>query len=222
MFARRHSGDRMRIVEGVLLDLDGVLINSWPVAEQAIRAAVLSLYGEEREAPVEQFRARLGEPLEAIARALGMADGFVPAFRSYARAHAGLVQIFDGIPEMLRRLRALSIGIGVVTAKDRLRTEELFETLGLAPLVDVLVTADDAPGKPDPAALYLCMERLGTRNVQGYLGDAAADMAAARNAGMARLLALWSGCPMIECDAAFRTPQHFVAYAASSVRRAAS
>ncbi|HWA88582.1 MAG TPA: HAD-IA family hydrolase [Rhizomicrobium sp.] len=212
----------MRIVEGVLLDLDGVLVDSWPVAERAIRAAVSSVCGATREPPVEEFRAHLGKPLEDIARALDLPGEFVPAFRSYARKHAGLVRIFDGIPDMLRQLRAMSLGIGVVTAKDRLRTEELFEMLDLSALVDVLVTADDAPGKPDPAALNLCMEGLKTRNVLGYLGDAVADMIAARNAGVPRLLALWSDCPIIECDVSFCTPAQFTAYAVSAIQRSAS
>jgi putative hydrolase of the HAD superfamily len=91
-----------------------------------------------------------------------------------------------GAAALLRQLRARGIATGVVSNFD-LRLLGLLDTLGLSPLLDVVILpADAAAAKPDPAIFALALDRLAIRASEAvYVGDdAEEDVAAARRAGM--------------------------------------
>ncbi len=86
-----------------------------------------------------------------------------------------------------RRLRAAGLPIAVHTNDDRALTQATLEQLGVAGEVAVMACGDDelAP-KPDPAGLRWIAAELGTTPERlVFVGDSAADMLAARNAGAA-------------------------------------
>lgn len=181
-------------MSALLFDLDGVLIDSWQaVSASFLEAAELcELDGRVR---LDDFRARMGMPLQAIAAEFGYPDYFSAAFRAAALSRDHLVCAFPGVGAMLRTLRARGFAIGVVTGKDRPRTLKILQATGVAPLVDVVVTANDAPGKPAPDGLWLCERTLGRGPALAFVGDTEIDLAAARRAGRIALLAIWGGSP---------------------------
>jgi phosphoglycolate phosphatase-like HAD superfamily hydrolase len=183
-------------MRAILLDLDGVLIDSWQVVEQSVVAAAaeLDLNCQERLA---DFRARMGMPLEDIAAELAFPAEFVVRFRNAARLRDGQVRPFDGVVPMLAHMRDFGLRIGVVTGKYRPRTLSILETAGLAKFVDAVVTADDAPGKPRPDGLWLCERLLGTGPALGFVGDTAIDVQAAENAARMSILATWGSGPSL-------------------------
>jgi len=181
-------------MSAILLDLDGVLIDSWQQVEQSLLAAAQEI-GFDCRADLPGFRARMGMPLESIVIELGWPAELAQSFRRAARARDRHVRPFEGVVDMLGALRALDLRIGVVTGKDRPRTLGILETAGLAGLIDSVVTADDAPGKPQPDGLWECERRLGGGAALAFIGDTAIDIAAAENAGRLPVLATWGGGP---------------------------
>ena len=76
--------------------------------------------------------------------------------------------------------------IGVVTSCPRRLAESVLARHGLLQHVRVLVADEDAPPKPDPAPVKLCLQRLGV-TAAWLLGDNPGDLEAARGAGVVPL-----------------------------------
>jgi len=189
----------------LLLDLDGVLIDSWPVAQRAIERAFadVSAIGAP---PVDAFRALRGQPLPEIAAQLHLPSTFVDGFRRYSLEMAGTIAPFPGIETALRHMRSAGICLGVVTGKDHKRTIDVLARVGLTDLLDAVVTADDAPGKPSPEALFTCIRRMPSTTPLGYVGDTPCDMETARNAGLHAILATWDADASGHGDSVVTTP----------------
>jgi len=196
----------------VLFDLDGVLIDSWEAVAASFLAASAEL-GVDGAARLDEFRAMMGMPLEQIVARFGFPASFPACFRGHARAHDHAARPFPGVAAMLRTIRQSAVKIGVVTGKDRPRSISLLQATGLAELIDGVVTASDAPGKPQPDGLWLCERQLGAGAALAYIGDTAIDLQAARNANRTAVLALWGGGPCIQDHAGateIASPDDFV------------
>ncbi len=81
---------------------------------------------------------------------------------------------------------AARLPLAVVTGCPRRLAESVLERHGYAPFVRVLVAAEDAPAKPDPAPVRLALQRLGV-TAAWMLGDNPGDVVAARAAGVVPL-----------------------------------
>jgi putative hydrolase of the HAD superfamily len=108
-----------------------------------------------------------------------------PAFAEQYLA-ALVFEPLPGVRDALRALRARGLALAVVSNWDVSLGEEL-ERLGLAALVDTVVTsADAAVEKPDPAIFRLALERLGVEPARAlHVGDRGEDEAGAARAGLA-------------------------------------
>jgi len=97
----------------------------------------------------------------------------------------GEIQPLGDVRGAFRRLRSAGLPIAVHTNDDRELTQATLEQLGVAGDVAVMACGDDdLPPKPDPAGLRWIAAKLGTTPERlVFVGDSAADMLAARNAG---------------------------------------
>ncbi|MEZ5363036.1 MAG: HAD-IA family hydrolase [Bryobacterales bacterium] len=88
-------------------------------------------------------------------------------------------------PPAVRELRDRGLKLGIVSTKYRSRIAATLERNGLDGIFEVIVGGEDvALHKPAPEGLLTAMERLGVEPSRTlYVGDAAADAAAAQNAG---------------------------------------
>jgi putative hydrolase of the HAD superfamily len=122
---------------------------------------------------VAVFLSDLGDPLEP--------DGFVDAFMG-----ALVFEEVPGASETLQRLRQRGLKLGVVANWDYALPEHL-ERLGLAALVDTVVTSARAgAAKPDPAIFVLALRELGVPADRAlHVGDEPCDEEGARAAGLA-------------------------------------
>ena len=177
-------------VSGVIFDLDGVLVDSWKLAQQALRHAFLA-HGITSEPPRE-FRLHLGAPLEKILADLGLPFELKSAFESYARREVSQVTVFPGVRETPHALSQGDYGLAVLTGKSATRAAEVLQVTRLAEYFDVVVTPDDAPGKPDPAGPVSCLIRMGqTADNVLLVGDSPIDMQSARAAHIRAIFARW-------------------------------
>jgi HAD superfamily hydrolase (TIGR01509 family) len=117
------------------------------------------------------------------------------SFWARSAALAAEVKAYPGVERLLGTLRGRGWLIGIVTGKAKARTVDVLARTGLASLIDALSTPDDGVGKPDPAALWGCLNKLGLgRRAAVFIGDTAIDMEAARRAGVDGVFRSM-GCP---------------------------
>lgn len=199
---RETSGvSRARVVlttppAGLLLDLDGTLVDSEPVHRAAFRA-----YFDDRgwtvgDEVIRQFAGRRG--IEAFAAIDGPWAGEDPALLTTAvidrlPAMLGAARPVPGAADLLTTAARTGLGLCVVTSAMVSWTTAALAMLELPDDVRAAirtVTAEDCPaGKPDPYPYRRGAEVLGLPVERCVaLEDAPAGIASARNAGVAVVL----------------------------------
>lgn len=194
----------------LLLDLDGVLVDTRPVMEIAWRA-VQEAHGV--NIPFETYQEQLGRPFDDIMARLGLANA-EEIHRTYAEASAAashLAQEFEGITDVLLAVAADGWSLGVVTSKPLARATPLLARLG-CPFVTVRGPEGHGRGKPAPDPILLALIDLGADPADAaYVGDMAVDQEAARRAGVSYIHAGWGyGRPTGPCPAVADTPRQLL------------
>jgi phosphoglycolate phosphatase len=184
-------------VRAVLFDLDGTLADT-----AADLAGALNRVREDRELPplpVSALRPHASDGTRGMLGAGMGVTGENPDWETLKQAFldyyaAGLSvhsRLFDGAEDTLSDIEKRGIAWGVVTNKVARFTLPLLAHLGIALRAGVIVCGDTTPQtKPHPAPLLYAAQKLGVRaETCVYVGDAERDVAAARAAGMAALVA---------------------------------
>ncbi|WP_070965945.1 HAD family hydrolase [Vibrio sonorensis] len=148
----------------VIFDLDGTLIDSRKVIEQAWRygASIVGqtiadeemekhVHGRSAEYTMSHFFGHL--KAEVIADIKTEVNNFEE------QAHSDLIA---GSKEFLLKLKRANIKVGLCTGSWRERVGFVFAQHNFAPLFDVVITREDVEqGKPDPAGFLKCANLLG-------------------------------------------------------------
>ena len=183
----------------VVFDLDGTLADT----AEDIRGALVSALAREGLPPIDVASVRLmigGGPKVLVERALhrlgvpardDLVDRLAQAFHAESKRRGNnSSRMFDGAESALRQLHRAGVRIGLCSNKPHDLGHQLVRDLGVDTYIDeVLGSSDDLPKKPDPALLLAVIERLGVPPGETlYVGDSAADVAAARAAGVPVIL----------------------------------
>jgi pyrophosphatase PpaX len=203
---RRGSNDprRRRIVpfmsrpltsiSAALFDLDGTVIDSFPLIDRCFRHACREVLGREIDEP--EGAARWALPLRAWFDHVdpGRAEALVDAYTDlYFRVHDDMITLYPGIAAALDALDAAGFRLAVVTSKRRASARRALATLGLDRYFAAVVAVDDvrAP-KPDGEPVSLAAARLGVAASRAcMIGDSVHDVRAAAAAGAASVAAMW-------------------------------
>ncbi|MFE6826684.1 HAD-IA family hydrolase [Streptomyces sp. NPDC057690] len=181
------------VTHAVIFDLDGVLVDSFAVMNEAFALAYEEVVGE-GPAPFEEYRRHLGRYFPDIMRIMGlpleMEEPFVR--ESYRLAHR--VPVFEGIVELLLTLRVRGLRLAVATGKSGPRARSLLEQLGLLPFFAHVIGSDEVEHpKPAPDIVLHALDLLGVPAEQAIMvGDAPTDLASAQGAGVTSAAALWA------------------------------
>lgn len=185
-------------VRGVLLDLDGTLLDTAP----DMAAALNRLRVEEGVAPLDfaAIRPHVSHGAAALVK-LGFPGADEQRFATlrqrfldgYAAQIANETRLFPGFDTVLDTLEARGLPWGVVTNKQASLTGPLLAALKLAERPGCVVSGDTvAQRKPHPAPLLHAAGLLGLEPPACvYVGDAERDVQAGRAAGMRTLIALF-------------------------------
>ncbi len=185
----------------ILFDLDGTLADSAP----DLAAAINSVRNERGLPPVpyEQLRpvASAGAPglVRAAFHLTPENEQYKPIRERflfhYSANIANRTTLFAGIPELLKQLRDLQIGWGIVTNKVSKLTLPLIEKIGLHD-ADCVISGDTAPRpKPYPDPLFEATRRLQIRPEEcWFVGDDLRDIQAGKAAGTGTIAAKWGYC----------------------------
>jgi phosphoglycolate phosphatase len=101
--------------------------------------------------------------------------------------------LYDGVAELVGRLRADMIGLAVLSNKADELARRIVDALFRAGTFAAVVGARPGlPFKPDPAVALLVADRLGVAPARvAYLGDSGIDMRTATAAGMPAIGVSW-------------------------------
>ena len=180
----------------VVFDLDGTLIDSAPQVlhatngllaahgRRALTAAEIKpMMGKGARVTIERALAATGSVPDdpALDRAV---DDYLALYLDDPASHTG---VYPGVFEVLARLAADGVALGVCTNKPGATTLPVLQALGLDRYFRAVLSADDVPParrKPHPDHLTETLARMATDADDAvYVGDSQVDVQAARNAG---------------------------------------
>jgi phosphoglycolate phosphatase len=180
---------------GVLIDLDGTLLDTVPDLAHAVNA-MRAEFGRP-PLPVDRVATYVGKGADVLVhRALtesidGRVDegsfqrGRESFFRHYRNVNGQRSIVFPGVREALAELRSKGIALACVTNKPGEFTHELLERVGLGTEFNAVVSGDDTiEKKPHPAPMLRACELLGLPPGEtAMVGDSLNDVLSARAAG---------------------------------------
>jgi phosphoglycolate phosphatase len=184
----------------IVFDWDGTLMDSASAIVASIQEASreLGLEVPTRERASHVIGLGLHDSLRHAVPALPESGypEFVAIYRRHFLARESVIEIFDGIPEMLRRLRSRGHWLAVATGKSRKGLDRALDTSGLGEFFVSSRCADETSPKPHPAMLHELMIELDYRPEQLLMiGDTSHDLGMARNAGVDALAVTYGAHP---------------------------
>jgi HAD superfamily hydrolase (TIGR01509 family) len=165
------------ILDGVIFDCDGVLVDTEPLHYEAFQEVLVPLgLGHDYARYLQQF---IGfDDRDAFAHAFSEAgrplspDSLTRLIQAKSAALARLVgrgaPSFPGVIELVKELKDRDTPLAVASGALRGEVEAFLSSLGLKEIFRVIVGADDVEkSKPDPQTYLLALERL--RGIYGPL-----------------------------------------------------
>lgn len=186
----------MRPFVCVLFDLDGTLVDTNYLILDSFQRTLADKLGLQVEPP-DIYR-HFGEPLDYTMRRYNPSrwEELVEYYRAHNQAqHDALIRRFDGMEEMLARLKERGVRRGVVTSKYTELARRGARCCGLEDLLEDFVGRDMTERhKPDPEPVLLALKRLGVPAGPRVLmvGDSAFDILAGKNAGVRTCAVGWT------------------------------
>lgn len=217
----------------IVFDLDGTLVDSRRDLAKAVNSMlgelgaptlsgeqVTRMVGEGARVLVEKALAAAGKPAEELPRAL---TRFLEIYDAHLLDHT---RPYDGVPELLGRLRAVA-HLAVLTNKPTHASVRVLDGLGLSDYFHEIIGGDSAyPRKPDPAALVHLMDACdAVREETMMVGDSRIDLETALNARVSCCLVRYGfgfpgGKPEESGALIAETPQAVAEICLKSLRRA--
>ncbi|MGE7387805.1 HAD family hydrolase [Streptomyces sp. NPDC004126] len=180
-----------------LFDLDGTLIDTEPRSREAWSRLFRNHDVPFDEDTIRGFAGRPGREalLDHVHRFAGATvdELFAEALHYTTLPDMPAVEAIPGALELVTRLRAAGVPVGLVTSGTRAYARSELAAIGALSHFDVMITADDVTrGKPDPQGYLAGCGALGVApSATVVFEDAPAGVAAARAAG-ARVVAIAS------------------------------
>ena len=217
------------MMQAVLFDLDGTLIDSAPGLGFA--ADMMRTQRGLSSLPLDSYRPMAGAGARGmIAVALGKtaADAEFEAlkeefFTTYEACMLSHCQLFSGVTDMLDGLSRRGLKWGIVTNKSKRFTVPIVGSIKSFGLAQTVISGDTtAFTKPHPEPLFEAARQLGVEPTQCiYVGDDKRDIDAAKAAGMASYAAAWGylgehALQTWQADVYLNAPSELLAFCESS------
>lgn len=191
-------------VNTVLFDLDDTLLDSFPARVKALR----DVFDRVKLADIDtgQFLyslngANFKKVLERLAEERDIKEDLFVLYRRRYWFNKGDIGIFPGVRKMLRGLASRGCKLGIVTNKGRdfefegrrVGCMDELKTVMIDGYFSVIVGFEDVPEeKPHPHGINLALSKLGSKPQETlFVGDSAADIGAALNAGCRSCHVTW-------------------------------
>lgn len=182
--------------KAVIFDLDGTLLNTIEDLKNSVNYALESCGMPVRT--LDEVRRFVGNGIKNLMRR-AVPDGednplFEKAFslfkEHYSKNCCVMTKAYDGIPEMLDKLRSNGIKTAIVSNKAENAVKTLSDTFfgGMTSFGD----KDGRERKPAPDTVFAALDELGVKPDEAvYSGDSEVDIMTAANAGMKCISVSW-------------------------------
>jgi phosphoglycolate phosphatase len=183
----------------VVFDLDGTLVDSAPDIAAALNVALRQV--GLKALPLDLVTSFVGGGARLlIERGLGACGGatdegridavYAEFLAAYEREPARLTTVYPGARDVLERLTAAGVKMGICTNKPAALTSAVLEQLALASFFRSVVAAEGSlPLKPAPDMLRKGLQELDVAAGQAVMvGDSAADAGVAKAAGVRSII----------------------------------
>jgi len=186
----------MPVIKAVVLDVDGVLIDSTDVIVKAYleTARKLRLRIPSRQEIIDL----MGRPLEEITRTLwpnSDTELYMKEYRRRFMDESLVIPRINGALDAVREVRRSGFRIGLVTGKIKYFVEKHLKEAGFELNVFEVIASFETTQKhkPDPEPLRYVISKLHVKPEETvYVGDALSDYECAENAGV-RFVAVLTG-----------------------------
>ncbi len=188
----------------MIFDLDGTLADTHQLIFDSFNF-VMKKYKSVELTP-QEIMSYFGPPEDVCIRNMMGTDHFIDAWRDYLdyhEKHLNETAVFPGIPELLNRLKASGILLGIFTGKGEETTESTLKFHGILNLFDIVVTGSGVKNhKPHPEGVELVLNKLKVRPQNAVIvGDSMADYKAACSSGTHFIAAMYDTLPKNHFDA---------------------
>lgn len=194
---RRKSDCEMKYTT-VIFDLDGTLLNTLEDLKDAVNHALTRNGYPERT--LEEVREFVGNGVRKLMeRALPESveraefDSVFWDFKNYYNCHyADKTCAYDGVMELLAKLRADGVKTAIVSNKMDSAVQELYEKYFRETIQAAVGEREGVNRKPAPDMVQIALKKLGgSAKETVYVGDSDVDIKTAENAGLFCISVSW-------------------------------
>lgn len=184
----------MKHFEGYIFDIDGTLTSTNELIFASFNHVAEKYLN--RTYTNEELISFFGPPEDYIIREL-VGDRYEEAHRDYfdfyITHHSRMADLYPGIREILLMIKNAALPLGVFTGKGRKATDITLKVLGIHHYFDLIISGDDVDNfKPAPDGLLKFVDKFSlTKERVLLVGDAMADIKAARSAGIKIASVVW-------------------------------
>ncbi|HOO44037.1 MAG TPA: HAD family hydrolase [Bacillota bacterium] len=197
--------------KAVIFDLDGTLLDTISDISDSVNA-VLSSMGHSTFSE-SQYKYFVGMGVDELIKTVMRENGIIGDefdtiksgyIQEYAKRNSIKTKPYDGILDMLRKLKDSGVKICILSNKPHFQTEEVVAKYFDDIAFDVVFgKKPEYKIKPDPESALKILEILGITQAEAlYVGDTNTDMQTAINAGIKSVGVLWGFRTMNELIAA--------------------
>ncbi|HSB93226.1 MAG TPA: HAD family hydrolase [Flavitalea sp.] len=180
--------------KGIIFDLDGTIANTLPLCIEAFRRSIQPLAN--RTLTDEEIIATFGPSEEGTIMALAPLHyeaGIKGYLEQYEQLHSMCPDPFDGIRELLQKIKSGSSRLAMVTGKGKYSTNISLEAFDLDDVFEIIETgAPHGPRKAEGIMAVLESWDVKDKSTILYVGDAPGDIIAARKAGIPIAAVTWA------------------------------
>lgn len=182
--------------KAVVFDMDGTLVDSLALVPEAYVKTIRDLGGPEvaRDDIVATWHIGPAPVLlqHYLGRTASRSD--LECYFRHLESVVADIRPFPGVDELLAALRAQGFALGVYTTAMRRAAEVTLAAAGVAAFFGAFVGGDDVSRpKPSGEGLVAACTALGARPEETvFVGDSAADLGCAADAGALAIHALWA------------------------------
>lgn len=180
--------------EGIIFDIDGTLTSTNELIFATFRHVVEKHLNKK---VTDQEIIALFGPTEDVILKEWINENYQEArkdyYHFYETQHHLMADVYPGIIEALKFIKSKKIPLSIYTGKGRDSSVITLQKIGVFDLFDLIVTGDDvADHKPSPEGIDQFVEKFKlNREKVLMIGDAPADILAARSAGVKIASVVW-------------------------------
>ncbi len=180
------------MLQAIIFDLDGVLIDSEPLMRFAFERCYRQCIGD-GPVPIEAYLEHMGESFPRIMDHLGLPHTLWQPYRELCQQHIEQIKVFPESRILLEWAVAHKLKLAILTGKDRGRTMQLLEFFGLSRFFDLVIASDElSHPKPNPEGMFRSLEALDcSPEAVVMIGDAVSDILCAQGADVTAIAVTW-------------------------------